>query len=287
LFAHFGDKVFFDEVIEGASRAKALGFPSLGLEIYCDEQYAAYTPQSIRAIRDHFQQLGLESTAFLACAPRAKLASITPEVRRAGLADFQRIVDIVSALGVTDIISLVSSAPPEAVTSYLQTYPGAPPASMVLPPSTSWQEVWSTYIDTVGTCLAMATSRGLRLAIEPLPMSVVSTTDSYLRLAEAIGSSSLGILIDTSHLFYQRESLPVTVEKVQGHIFGFCACDNDGVQDFHWAPGKGRIPWTEVLTALKRVGYNGSIDLEINVAESPDSAYTEARSYLQEILDHI
>ena len=32
LFAHFGDKVFFDEIIAGASRAKELGFPSLGLE---------------------------------------------------------------------------------------------------------------------------------------------------------------------------------------------------------------------------------------------------------------
>lgn len=145
LFAHYGDQVFCDQVIAGATRAKELGFPSLGLEIYCDEQYAAYAPQNIRRIRDHFHTLGLESTAFLACAPRAKLASITKEIRQEGKKDFECIVDVVSEMGLTDTVSLVSSAPPEAVGSCMETYPGGPPGSIVLPPSCSWETVWNTY----------------------------------------------------------------------------------------------------------------------------------------------
>ena len=287
LFAHYGDQVFYDQVIAGATRAKELGFPSLGLEIYCDEQYVAYTPQNIRRIRDHFHALGLESTAFLACAPRAKLASITKEIRQEGKRDFERIVDVVSQMGLTDTISLVSSAPPEAVISYMETYPGAPPESIVLPPSGSWEMVWNTYVETIRECLEMAVSRGLRLAIEPLPMSVVSTTDGYLRLADEIRSKDFGILIDTSHLFYQRESLPVAIEKVKGQLFGFCACDNDGVQDFHWAPGKGNIGWREVLRTLRKVGYEGYVDLEINVADEPDLTYLNAREYLENILHEL
>lgn len=287
LFAHFGDKVFFDQVITGATRAKELGFPSLGLEIYCDEQYEAYTSKNIRRIRDHFHALGLESTAFLACAPRAKLASITKEIRQEGKRDFQRIVDVVSEMGITNTVSLVSSAPPEAVISYMETYPGAPPKSIALPPSCSWETVWNTYVDTIKECLEMAISRGLRLAIEPLPMSIVSTSDSYLRLADEIRSNDFGILIDTSHLFYQRESLSVAIEKVKGQLFGFCACDNDGVQDFHWAPGKGNIDWREVLRTLKKADYEGYVDLEINVADEPDLTYLNAREYLENILKEL
>ncbi len=287
LFAHYGDQVFCDEVIAGATRAKELGFPSLGLEIYCDEQYAAYTPQNIHRIRGHFRALGLDSTAFLACAPRAKLASITKEIREEGKRDFLRIVNVVSEMGLTDTVSLVSSAPPEAVLSYMETYPGGPPESIVLPSSCSWETVWITYVDTIRECLEMARSRGLRLAIEPLPMSVVSTSDTYLRLAEQIRSQDFGILIDTSHLFYQRESLPVAIEKVKGQLFGFCACDNDGVRDFHWAPGKGNIDWREVLKTLKKTGYEGYVDLEINVADDPDPTYLKAREYLENILKEI
>ena len=287
LFAHYGDQVFCDQVIAGATRAKELGFPSLGLEIYSDEQYVAYTPQNIRRIRDHFHALGLASTAFLACAPRAKLARITKEICQEGKRDFERIVDIVSEMGLTDTVSLVSSAPPEAVLSYMETYPGGPPESIVLPPSYSWEMVWNTYVDTIRECLEMAVSRGLRLAIEPLPMSVVSTSDTYLRLADEIRSKDFGILIDTSHLFYQRESLPVAIEKVRGQLFGFCACDNDGVQDFHWAPGSGNIDWREVLRTLKKTGYEGYVDLEINVADNPDPTYAKARDYLENILKEL
>jgi sugar phosphate isomerase/epimerase len=287
LFAHYGDQVFCDQVIAGAARAKELGFPSLGLEIYCDEQYDAYTPKNIRRIRDHFHALGLESTAFLACAPRAKLASITKEIRQEGKRDFLRIVDIVSEMGLTDTVSLVSSAPPEAVLSYMETYPGGPPESIVLPPSCTWETVWNTYVDTIRECLEMALSRGLRLAVEPLPMSVVSTSDTYLRLANQIRSKDFGILIDTSHLFYQRESLPVAIEKVKGQLFAFCACDNDGVRDFHWPPGKGNIDWREVLRTLKKTGYEGYVDLEINVADEPDPTYVNAREYLENILREI
>lgn len=284
LFANYGDKVYFNEVISGCTRAKELGFPSLGLEIYCDEQYDAYTPENLKKIRSHFLNMGMESTAFLACAPRAKLASITREVREEGKRDFQRIVNIVSEIGLTNVISIVSCAPPEAVTSYMDTYPGGPPQSLSLPDWCSWDDVWNLYVETIGECLDMARAKGLKLAVEPLPMSVISSVDSYLRLAGEIKSDDFGILIDTSHLFYQRESLPVVIEKTKGHIFGFCACDNDGVLDYHWAPGKGKIDWKEVLKTLKKVGYDGYIDLEINIAEDPGFVYQSARKYLEDII---
>jgi len=56
------------------------------------------------------------------------------------------------------------------------------------------------------------------------------------------------------------------------------------VRDFHWAPGKGNIDWREVLRTLKKTGYEGYVDLEINVADDPDSTYVNAREYLDNIL---
>jgi len=284
LFAHYGENVFLNQIIEGATLAKKLNFSSLGLEVYCDSQYDAYTSSNIRTIREHFNHLGLKSTAFVACAPRAKLCSFNSKVRSEGKKDFKRIADIAAELGLSDVVALVTSAPPEAVISYMDTYPGAPPQSLILPSGSTWEGIWNSYIETVGKCLDIVKNRGLRLALEPTPMSVVSNSDSYLRFAREMNSNHFGILIDTSHLFFQREYLPIVIEKVKESLFGFCACDNDGVHDYHWAPGRGNIDWNGVLETLKKIKYKGYIDLEINVSKEPNSTYLQAREFLEKKL---
>jgi hypothetical protein len=38
---------------------------------------------------------------------------------------------------------------------------------------------------------------------------------------------------------------------------------------------------------LKKTGYEGYVDLEINVADNPDSTYVNAREYLENILKEL
>ena len=118
-------------------------------------------------------------------------------------------------------------------------------------------------------------------------MTVMNNTDTYLRLANEINSKDFGIVIDASHLHYQRESLPVSIEKVKGQLMSFCVCDNDGVEDYHLSPGKGTIDWTECVRALKKIGYDGTLDLEINVVDDVVSCYAEAKNYLEKIIREV
>ena len=39
--------------------------------------------------------------------------------------------------------------------------------------------------------------------------------------------------------------------------------DNDGVTNVHWRPGMGKIDWVALFQALKDVGYDGVISLEL------------------------
>ena len=287
LFALYGDKVFFREMIEGANIAASLGFDSLRLEVYCDSEYEAFTKENIRALRQHYQSLGFTSDYFVACAPRNKLATMDPARRQEGLRDFERLTEIAGDFGLCDTVSLVCGAPEEAVVSFLDTYPGAPPSMIRLPENLTWDEVWKTYVDPVHKCLTMCQSRGLKLSLEPLPMTVMNNTDTYLRLAGEIGSRDLGIVIDASHLHYQRESLPVSIEKVKGQLMSFCVCDNNGVEDYHLGPGKGTIDWAECVRALKKIGYTGTLDLEINVVDDVNARYSEAKEYLEGVIREV
>lgn len=287
LFALYGDKVFFKEMIEGANLAASLGFDSLRLEVYCDTEYEAFTKENIRALREHYRSLGFISDYFVACAPRNKLATMDPVRRNEGLRDFERITEIAYDFGLCDTVSLTCGAPEEAVVSFLDTYPGAPPSMLKLPDNLSWDEVWKTYVDTVEKCLRMCQKRGLKMSIEPLPMTVMNNTDTYLRLANEINSKDFGIVIDASHLHYQRESLPVSIEKVKGQLMSFCVCDNNGVEDYHLSPGKGTIDWAECVKALKKIGYDGTLDLEINVVDDVLTSYAAAKDYLDKIIREV
>lgn len=287
LFALYADKVFLKEILEGADIAASLGFDSLRLEVYCDEEYSAFTKENIKVMRKHYQDLGMLSDYFVACAPRNKLATIDKSVRKQGLEDFERIAEITYDFGLCNSVSLVCGAPAEAKITFMDTYPGAPPSMIQLPETLTWGEVWKTYVDTIGQCLAMCRKRGLKLSIEPLPMTVMSNTDSYLRLASEINSKDLGIVIDSSHLHYQRESLPISIEKVKGQLMSFCVCDNNGVEDYHNVPGKGTIDWKETVRALKKIGYDGTLDLEINVVADVRKEYTGAKEYLEKIIREV
>jgi len=127
----------------------------------------------------------------------------------------------------------------------------------------------------------------MKLAIEACPYSIVSNSDSFLRLAEEIGSDSLGMNLDTAHLFVQKESLEIVIEKLGNRLFGTHICDKDGCVDYHWLPGKGKIKWKGVLRSLKKIGYEGFLDIEINQTNDPDAAYLEGKEYLEKLLKEL
>lgn len=287
LFALYADKVFFNEMIEGANKAASLGFDSLRLEVYCDPEYDAFTKENIKALRKHYEGLGFISNYFVACAPRNKLATMDKAVREEGLRDFERNVEIAYDFGLCDNVALVSGAPAEANVKFLETYPGAPPAMLIMPDNLPWGDVWDTYVETVGKCLAMCQKRGLTLSVEPLPMTMINNTDCYLNLASQINSKDLGMMMDTSHLHYQRESLPTSIEKLKGQLMSFCVCDNDGVEDYHLAPGEGTIDWHEAIRTLKKIGFDGTLDLEINVPKDPMKTYADAKTYLEKVIEEV
>ena len=39
--------------------------------------------------------------------------------------------------------------------------------------------------------------------------------------------------------------------------------DNDAVTNAHWRPGRGKIDWRAVLEALRDVGFDGTVSIEL------------------------
>ncbi|GAG51048.1 unnamed protein product, partial [marine sediment metagenome] len=201
--------------------------------------------------------------------------------------EFKAIVKICERLEIINVINIPSSISPEIVSEYMNTYPGAPPANFSIPEDVLWSEIWENFINTIKDCVEIVETSGMKLAIEACPCSVVSNSDSFLRLANEVGSDSLGMNLDTAHLFVQKEPLEIVVEKLGDRLFGTHICDNDGCNDYHWPPGKGKIKWKGVLRSLRKIGYEGFLDIEINQVDDPDASYLEGKEYLEKFLKEL
>ena len=73
----------------------------------------------------------------------------------------------------------------------------------------------------------------------------------------------MGINLDPSHTFPVGDFPNVSVYRLGKKVIHMHVSDNDGVTNVHWRPGMGKIDWVALFQALKDVGYDGVISLEL------------------------
>ncbi|WP_025745839.1 sugar phosphate isomerase/epimerase family protein [Kallotenue papyrolyticum] len=112
---------------------------------------------------------------------------------------------------------------------------------------------------------AYAAARGVALAIEPLnrfETSVINTVAQALELLERVDHPACGLLLDTFHMNIEERAFDQALRQAGAYLRHVHACEND-----RGAPGSGHVPWTEVGTALRAIGYHGPLVIESFAAE--------------------
>lgn len=108
----------------------------------------------------------------------------------------------------------------------------------------------------------MAASHGLTLILENFkaPFDSVST---YFRLLEDV--PGLEIHLDFGHANLGKDDGASFCKKMGGHIRHVHFSDNRGKEDEHMPLGTGNIDWKKAVSALKSIGYDETITLEVFV----------------------
>ncbi|HSL23833.1 MAG TPA: sugar phosphate isomerase/epimerase family protein [Vicinamibacterales bacterium] len=123
---------------------------------------------------------------------------------------------------------------------------------------------------------AAARPLGLRLAIEVIP-NELSTPDALVRLLEDdLPVAEAGICLDFGHAFLLGDVVDA-VEQISGHLISTHVHDNDQRTDSHLAPFEGRIDWASALIAVQKVGYEGTLLLELADTSTPREVLDKAR----------
>ena len=267
-----------DSLIRIADQIRELGFEGvdyLGTPEALDE---FFTEEACRALGDHSRSIGLEPNVFVfqdaswndACSEKkgrtASGTSRRPHRPQSG-----------SDAGLSPRWCRCPAAQP------LKFNPAAPAIKQGyhMPADYCYQKDWDTLMDSYRKCLAIAKRYGLRMSVECFPYSMISTPHAMLQLLKDVDDPEFGIQLDTNHLIMQHIDPEWTIYMLGGkRIFNVHCKDSDAVSRNNIPAGCGITDYPAVIQALKNVGYDGNLSVELEFTDNP-------RRYNKQAMDHL
>jgi sugar phosphate isomerase/epimerase len=215
--------------------------------------------------RDRVEELGLARSAALVASSGLHVSSLCrggfftsadPGERGMAIADCRRAIEECATLG-ADVLVLVSG--------------GLPAGSRDLPGARELAR------DALASLVEPAQRLGVRLGIEPLhPMfcadrCVVSSLGQALDLAEPFPSATLGVVVDTYHVWWDPD-LDRQIARAGDRIASFQVCDWVLPLPADMLLGRGHlgdgyVDFRRIAGLVDAAGYTGYVEVEIFNAE--------------------
>ncbi len=108
---------------------------------------------------------------------------------------------------------------------------------------------------------------GARLALEDLPRSCLGNCTAEVDRMSA--EAGVGVCFDVNHLL--RDSHREFLDALERRIVTLHLSDYDGVDERHWMPGEGVVPWRLLFDRLQAAGYRGPWLFELKDKPAPEA----------------
>jgi sugar phosphate isomerase/epimerase len=112
-----------------------------------------------------------------------------------------------------------------------------------------------------------AAGKNIKLCVEHVPGRALSTAREALAFVQKLDHPNLFLLVDVGHTILTRERAWEVIAAAGPRLGYVQLNDNDGRNDRHWALLDGRLTpqdVAKVLEALSRIGYSGTLGLELS-----------------------
>jgi len=121
-----------------------------------------------------------------------------------------------------------------------------------------------------------ASPLGVGVAAEVIPNDLSAPTSLVHMLEEEVELPGAGICLDLGHAQMMGDLLDA-IETVAEHLVTTHVHDNRGRTDEHLPPFAGTIDWAAVMMELQKVGYDGTLMLELAGTSTPRQALEMGR----------
>jgi sugar phosphate isomerase/epimerase len=158
---------------------------------------------------------------------------------------------------------------------------GSPHQRNVLPGITPTQARDWTAV-TLRDAIKRAEDRGVTLCLEPLSpaeTNFINTAAEAIQFLKENGSPNFKIILDVKAMCSEVHSFSQIIRESWPHFAHFHAND----QNLRW-PGSGDVDFEPIASALKSVGYNGFVSVEVfKFEEGPEKIATKSIEYLTKV----
>jgi len=129
----------------------------------------------------------------------------------------------------------------------------------------------------------IASPLGVRVALEVIP-NAMSTAEALVNLLDRLDMPEVGVCLDFGHAHMQGDVIDA-IETLSGVLVATHVHDNHGRRDEHLVPFEGTIDWAGALAALQKIGYDGTLMLELAGADPAAPALERARQAIARLED--
>jgi sugar phosphate isomerase/epimerase len=276
------------DICSGLPFLAETGYEAFQAEVFLESALSLWTEAATRSVTDTARNNGLHCSAFVAHFLGSVFTS--GSTLSQGLARDQT----TAAIAIASSIASALESPTKPIQGNNQT--GS--RIFVVPlPAFAWpakpgnkkphdDEAGSRFRDIIGTLFNLCSNAGLHLALELLPGNILGGSTAFINLTAEPGLEELGLLFDTGHFWAMGESVQDLPRTLGSHILATHLCDNDGIINLSLSPGKGTIPFPELIKALEEADYAGSMDLEIVCPRAAvESEYRQALAQFKQLTD--
>jgi len=155
---------------------------------------------------------------------------------------------------------------------------GSPKQRNIMPgvtPEQGWDWAANTFRDAV----RQAEVRNVTICFEPLgpaETNFINTAADGIRFVQQFNSPNFKIILDVKAMCSESKPIPQIIRESFPHFAHFHANDKNLK-----GPGFGEVDFKPIAEALREVGYNGYVSVEVfNFDEGPEVIATKSLEYL-------
>lgn len=136
-----------------------------------------------------------------------------------------------------------------------------PTACMKIRPEAEIAREWSWAVEGIRIAGKYAQDYGIRLAVEPwnrYENYLVNRLEQSLAMVNEVDLPNVGCMGDTYHMNIEEVDIADAFRLVRDKLFYVHVADSNRA-----APGRGHIDFKPIVQALKEIGYEGYISMEL------------------------
>jgi len=145
-------------------------------------------------------------------------------------------------------------------------------------PGQAWE--WAT--NTFRAAVKHAEQRGVTICFEPLApaeTNFINTAAEAIRFVQQLASPSFKIILDVKAMCSESKPIPQIIRASWPHFAYFHANDRNLK-----GPGFGDVDFKPIAAALREVGYDGVVSVEVfKFEEGPEAIATRSIAYLKRV----